>query len=63
MKIELRPARAPKWSLSNKNLIENQWKSGSGQPGPENGPFLIGIELRINENRAPASQGPKMVGF
>ena len=47
MKIEPRPARAPKWSLSNKNLIENQWKSSPGQPGPQNGRFLIRIETRL----------------
>ena len=27
MKIEPQPARSPKWSLSNKNFIENQWAS------------------------------------
>ena len=36
MKIEPRPARAPKWSLSNENLIENRWKSSPGQPGTQN---------------------------
>ena len=35
MKIELRPAWAPKWSASHKNLRENQWKSSPGQPGPQ----------------------------
>ena len=55
MEIEPRPARAPKWSLSNKNLIENRWKSSPGQPGPQNCRLLNRIYLKINRNRAPAS--------
>jgi hypothetical protein len=35
MKIELRPTKAPKWSLSNKNLIENQWKSTLASQDPK----------------------------
>ena len=53
MKIEPRPARAQKWSLSKKNLVENQWKSSPGQPGPQNGRFLMRIYYKIDENRAP----------
>ena len=63
MKIEPQPSRAPKWSLSNDNLIENQLKSSPGQPWPQIGRFLIRIWLKINENPAPASQGSKMVAF
>ena len=63
MILEPRPARTPKCSVSNENLIENQWKSSSGEPGPQNGRFQIRISLKINENQALASQGPKMVAF
>ena len=37
MKIEPRPARAPKWYVFNKNLIENQWKSSPDQPWLQKG--------------------------
>ena len=63
MKIELWPATASKWSVFNKNLIKNKWKSSRNQPGPQNGQFLKKIELKINETRAPASQDLKMVSF
>ena len=36
MKIEPRPAWAPKWYVFNKNLIENQGKPGSDPPGLQN---------------------------
>ena len=57
-----RPARTPKWAVSNKNWIEKQWKSILSQQGPQNVRFLIRIWLKINKNQSPASQGLKTIG-
>ena len=59
MKIELRLAWAPRWLLSNKNLIEHHWKSSPGQPGPQNGRLLI--RIRATKNHHPFERNRKRI--
>ena len=47
------PGGDPKWLVSDKNLIENQCKSRSGQPDPQNGCFLIIIKFEPQPATSP----------